>query len=59
VTNIINFTEPQKVQRKCSFCGKTEHQVEQLVSNNKAGKDERNICNECIGKANELLKEVV
>jgi len=56
MTNIINFTEPPKVQRKCSFCGKTEHQVERLVSNNQAGKDERNICNECIEKANELLK---
>lgn len=56
MSNVIDFTPPAKVQSKCSFCGKTEHQVRRLVSNNQTGKAEKAICDECIEKSLELMK---
>ena len=45
---------------RCSFCEKSEDQVEHLI----AGPDGVNICNECVGMCNEIIssehmKEVV
>jgi len=37
---------------KCSFCGKTAHQVDTLMSGKSA-----NICNECIQQGHSMLKE--
>lgn len=56
MSNVIEFNPPAKVQRKCSFCGKTEHQVDRLISNTQEGAAEKNICNHCIEKSIELLK---
>lgn len=35
----------------CSFCGKSESEVDRLIAG-----DEANICNECIAQANELIE---
>jgi ATP-dependent protease Clp ATPase subunit len=52
---IINFTEPPKEQIKCSFCGKTDNQVERMVNNQLKGEEAKAICNECIEKCTKLL----
>ena len=56
MSNVIDFTPPAKIQAKCSFCGKTEHQVRHLISNNQEGKAAKHICDACIEKSLELMK---
>ena len=54
MSNIIPFKEPPKQEPACSFCKKPKAQVKNLV----AGHGEmHHICNECIAKATERLKQ--
>ena len=40
---------------ECSFCGKKEHQVKQLISNNQDDDSIVYICNECISEAQNMM----
>jgi ATP-dependent Clp protease ATP-binding subunit ClpX len=42
---------PPTGARRCSFCGKREQQVEQLITS----KNSVRICNECVALCNEIL----
>ena len=56
-SNIIPFDPPKDAPIHCSFCGKQQHQVRRLVTNQLEGKGLRAICNECIEKAKQRLEE--
>ncbi len=47
------MAKSENFQNKCSFCGKTQEQVRQLV----AGPDNVFICDECISLCNELVDD--
>ncbi len=40
-------------ERRCSFCGKADHQVEQMI----ASKNNVHICNECVSLCGEIIAE--
>ena len=41
----------------CSFCNKTEDEVEKLIVANVGWYDNLAICNQCVGLASDILKE--
>jgi ATP-dependent Clp protease ATP-binding subunit ClpX len=44
-----------KKQVECSFCGKKEHEVKQLISNNQEGTNLVHICDDCISEAQQMM----
>ena len=57
MNNIILFDKPPVAIVKCSFCNKQKHQVNNMFSNDEPENDVRNICNECVEKASQLIKK--
>lgn len=49
---ILPIDPPPKAKPKCSFCGKEENKVGALIAGLRA-----HICNECLAKANKIVKE--
>ncbi|MBQ3847651.1 MAG: ATP-dependent Clp protease ATP-binding subunit ClpX [Clostridia bacterium] len=45
-------TDTTDVPRRCSFCGRSEHEVAYLIHGQKA-----NICNECVAICNDIIDE--
>ena len=58
MNNVILFDKPPVVVQPCSFCKKAKHQVQRMISNSLPDDQERSICNECIEKADKLIKEM-
>lgn len=54
MSNIIPFKEPPKHEPTCSFCKKQKAHVKNLVASHD---NFHYICNECITKATERLKQ--
>ena len=57
MNNIIEFNKPPVAIVKCSFCAKQKHLVNNMFSNDLPDDQVRNICNECVEKASQLIKE--
>lgn len=49
--HIEPYTEAEEI--KCSFCGKSSNEVEQMI----VASDDICICNECVGLCSEVLQE--
>ncbi len=47
------MAKDEKKQYRCAFCGKTQDQVRKLI----LGVGETGICDECIGRCNEIIAE--
>ena len=57
MNNIILFDKPPVPIQLCSFCDKAKHLVRNMFSNDQPEKEARNICGECVEKADKLIKE--
>jgi len=53
MAEVISFKPPQKHERKCAFCGKTEKQVRRMVM----AETGYCICNECVDVSKQRLEE--
>ena len=47
------MAKDDKKQYRCAFCGKTQDQVRKLI----LGVGDTGICDECIGRCNEIIAE--
>ena len=56
ILGIMLFKRHEEILR-CSFCGKTQEQVDTLIANPSEGSGRVYICNECVEVCNSVLDE--
>ena len=47
----------EATQLRCSFCGKSQHEVETMLTT--ATQGQMNICNECVGLCEDIVAEEI